>query len=532
MKILAALVAVFLAIWAFSRALMPIVMGVVHVLTVALLAAVAIGILALVVALFSGWVQRGRRGSPPPPGAGPPSPPRVRPALAVLQDKGLAGTAARAVPLAPSAPGPRRRNRSGDSAPPTGATGSAAASGTSTPAPSPPHPLSPWERHPVYQRNNHVPSAAEIAETGSIPVRPWLRAGRPVYPSPPPSPEVPVQDGAYLLRRSLPAAADEWSAVSDELAARLQGRTAARDIRRVVLIERCSGIQYGQDNDQYSVYRVALPSAALKSSRDLARHMLSESRPWSTDAFTHDGRASFAGQAGGGATFRGLTETAAGDTLVIVRNSRGVQIGDGNTQHNEFRIRVTNVTVTAERYSLSQAAVSRLCQNPSRAAAEALADRVAQAAREHLVLDLTAEVSREVGDPVIPRDASAIYGRTGAQGGAHNRTHMKIAVDVVRVDADNLAADLLAEARRAAGAQRAVERERAAEAQRAAERERAAEAQRAAQILRAAEEQRAARERRAAEIRRAAEAGQRDIKPVRGPDIGPSRGPAAGGFGF
>ena len=219
------------------------------------------------------------------------------------------------------------------------------------------------------------------------------------------------------------------------------------------------------------MYRVALPSAALKSSSDLARHMLSESRPWSTDAFTHDGRASFAGQAGGGATFRGLTETAAGDTLVIVRNSRGVQIGDGNTQHNEFRIRVTNVTVTAERYSLSQAAVSRLCQNPSRAAAEALADRVAEAAREHLVLDLTAQVNREVGDPVIPRDASGIHGRTGAQGGGHNRAHVKIAVDVVRVDADNLAADLLAEARRrAVEAQRAVERERAAEAQRAAER--------------------------------------------------------------
>src|SRR5271165_3815068 len=133
MKIFAALVALFLAIWAFSKALMPIVRGVVHVLTVALLAAVAIGILAVVAALLAGWVQRRRRGSPPTPGAGPPSPPRIRPVLAVPQDKGLAGTAARAVPLAPPAPGPRRRNRSGDSAPPTGATGSAAASGTSTP---------------------------------------------------------------------------------------------------------------------------------------------------------------------------------------------------------------------------------------------------------------------------------------------------------------------------------------------------------------------------------------------------------------
>ena len=220
MKILAALVAVFLAIWAFSKALMPIVMGVVHVLTVALLAAVAIGILALVAALFGGWVQRRRRGSPPPPGAGPPSPPRIRPALAVPQDNGLAGTAARAVPLAPPAPGPRRRNRSGDSAPPTGATGSAAASGTSTPQAASPYRASEVralidrtspqggapsrERHPVYQRNSHVPSAAEIAATGSIPVRPWPRADGPVHPSLPRSPEVPVRDGADVLWRSWP----------------------------------------------------------------------------------------------------------------------------------------------------------------------------------------------------------------------------------------------------------------------------------------------------------------------------------------
>ena len=118
-------------------------------------------------------------------------------------------------------------------------------------------------------------------------------------------------------------------------------------IKRVVLIDGCSGIQYGQGNVQYSVYRASLPSVALESSAEMARHLLSDGRQWSRDVFAHNAQASFAGLACTGRSFGAATEALAGDTLVIVRNSRGVQVGDGNTQHNDFQIRITNVAVKA-----------------------------------------------------------------------------------------------------------------------------------------------------------------------------------------
>ena len=180
---------------------------------------------------------------------------------------------------------------------------------------------------------------------------------------------------------------------------------AAGTIRRVVLIDGCSGVQYGRGNEQYSVYRVTLPPVALESTAALARHLLSDDRQWSRDVFDHNGQASFAGLAGAGSAFGGAAEAVAGDTLVIVRNSRGVQVGDGSTQHNEFQIRVANVAIRAVQVgpaAASRAAVDRLCQHPSQATAETVARQIADAAREHLVVDLTAQVTREVGSPVIP----------------------------------------------------------------------------------------------------------------------------------
>ena len=122
---------------------------------------------------------------------------------------------------------------------------------------------------------------------------------------------------------------------------------AAGTIERVVLIDGCSGVQYGRGNEQYSVYRVTLPPVALESADALARHLLSGDRQWSRDVFDHNGHASFAGLADGGSAFSGAAEAVAGDTLVIIRNSRGVQVGDGNTQHNEFQIRVAKVAIRA-----------------------------------------------------------------------------------------------------------------------------------------------------------------------------------------
>jgi len=222
-------------------------------------------------------------------------------------------------------------------------------------------------------------------------------------------------------------------------------------IRRVVLIDGCSGVQYGRDNEQYSVYRVTLPPVALESTEALARHLLSDDRQWSRDVFDHNGQASFAGLAGAGSAFGGVAEAVAGDTLVIVRNSRGVQVGDGNTQHNKFQIRVASVAIKAVQVSpaaASRAAVDRLCQHPSQATAGMVARQIADAAREHLVLDLTAQVTREVGNPVIPGQPAEISGRTGVQAGGSARAHVRVVVEVTTVNVDRLTAVLLRQARR------------------------------------------------------------------------------------
>jgi hypothetical protein len=234
--------------------------------------------------------------------------------------------------------------------------------------------------------------------------------------------------------------------------------TAASVIKRVVLIERCSGVQYGRDNEQYSVYRASLQSVDLESSKALAQHLLSGDRQWARDVFTHNGQASFAGLAGAGSSFSGATEAVAGDTLVIIRNSRGVQVGDGNTQHNNFRIRITNVAIKAVQVGQtegSRAAVDRLCEHPSQAAAEALARLIADAATDRLVLDLTAQVTREVGSPVISGQPAEIRGQTGVQAAGSAWAHVNVKVEVTHVNTDNLVRVLLAEARR--GRRAAVE---------------------------------------------------------------------------
>jgi hypothetical protein len=232
---------------------------------------------------------------------------------------------------------------------------------------------------------------------------------------------------------------------------RAAGRAAARATMNVVLIDGCSGVQYGQDNVQYSVYRASLPSVALVSSEALARHLLGEGSQWARDVFTHNGQASFAGLAGAGSSFSGVSEAAAGDTLVIIRNSRGVQVGDGNTQHNEFQIRIANVAIKViqvSQTSASQAAIDRLCRNPSHAAAEALAKLIAETAREHLVLDLTAQATQEVGSPVISGQPAEIRGRTGVQAAGSAQAHVDVKVEVTHVNVDRLADLLLAQAQR------------------------------------------------------------------------------------
>ena len=213
----------------------------------------------------------------------------------------------------------------------------------------------------------------------------------------------------------------------------------------MVLIERSSGVQVGRDSDQHSVYRVDLPSVSLRSSESLARQLLGEPSPWSGQVFAHDAQASFGQLAGGPDSFQSLAHAPRGDTLVIVRNSRGVQIGDHNTQQNDFRIRVVDVHVRAGQIGMTQArkdAIAQLQRNPAdQAAARSLADEVAKAARSDLVVDLTAQVSRDVGHPGAGRPA-VVSGQAGAQRGEGNRASVKVRVTVSKVDTSRLRADL------------------------------------------------------------------------------------------
>jgi hypothetical protein len=140
-----------------------------------------------------------------------------------------------------------------------------------------------------------------------------------------------------------------------------------------------------------------------------------------------------------------------GDTLVIVRNSRGVQIGDHNVQHNEFQVRVRAVTVQANRIGASSrrnALISRLrTHRGDWAAARELASDVASAAGRELTVDLTAQVAREVRPPQLGWPGR-VDGLTGRQVGDHGRARVRIKVTVSRFDVEALTRDLYHAAQR------------------------------------------------------------------------------------
>ena len=84
-----------------------------------------------------------------------------------------------------------------------------------------------------------------------------------------------------------------------------------------------------------SVYRVNLPSVDLTASPELAERLLGDGTPWARDLFSDDASLELGSLAGrGGSDSRGIVTSPDGDTLVLVRNSSGVQIGNGNVQRD------------------------------------------------------------------------------------------------------------------------------------------------------------------------------------------------------
>jgi len=207
------------------------------------------------------------------------------------------------------------------------------------------------------------------------------------------------------------------------------------------LIERSNGVQVGRDNEQFSVYQVTLPRASFESGEALAQTLLSPDAPWSRDAFSHDARPDLGGAAGHGtrSSAGGIIEGPRGDTLVIVRDSRGVQVGDRNVQRNEFQIKVRDVAVRADNIGMTperQECIARLRDNPrDRAAATRLAADLGQAARTELAADLTAHVTEITASPQIDLWSGQFRGLTGRQvGGPGNQARVQLNVSVAKFD--------------------------------------------------------------------------------------------------
>jgi hypothetical protein len=211
------------------------------------------------------------------------------------------------------------------------------------------------------------------------------------------------------------------------------------DVRRnapglVILVDGCSGIQVGKDNDQLSVYQLTVSAAALASAAELAELLLAPGTPWAQDIFGHDAELPpLASPRRPDPDSRGIVHGPGGNVLVIVRNSRGVQIGDHNIQRNEFQVRVAAVSVWADQVEENprrRAAINRLREDPDdQDAARELAADIAAAAGASLQADLMVLLVNENGDPYVrglPQELTGVTGRqVGEQG--HARVEVKAA---------------------------------------------------------------------------------------------------------
>jgi hypothetical protein len=229
---------------------------------------------------------------------------------------------------------------------------------------------------------------------------------------------------------------------------------------RVILIEWCDGGQVGRGNDQCNAYRVSMPDITLISGRELAERLFGSGTPWSQDVFSHDAQPHIggSGRVGFGASSSGTLAAPDGNTLVIVRNSRGIAIGDHGSQRNEFRIRVRAVKINATGLDVNSArrqAVERLRANPGdRDAARSLARDIADAAAAGLEVVMTAQVTRAVEGRQINGWPSRVDQMKAFQVGEHNRQRVIVDVNVSWPGTGRLEHVILDAARRAAVADR------------------------------------------------------------------------------
>jgi hypothetical protein len=190
---------------------------------------------------------------------------------------------------------------------------------------------------------------------------------------------------------------------------------ARTDAQRTVLIERCDGTQIGERNVQYNFHRVELTDPRVELSDRFVRELLDQldlmertdrqANRASGSAF-RDARGPRIDQASSGrprASGRQSFPDERGNTLIIIKDSRGTQTGRGATQVNNYSRRVTEYKIIADRLDPTPRqlrAMRRLRDNPrdSRAIRE-LAEEISERAERYMKVRVERELARDIGSP-------------------------------------------------------------------------------------------------------------------------------------
>lgn len=246
----------------------------------------------------------------------------------------------------------------------------------------------------------------------------------------PPCEEIPMPAPDHRMRSSAMDAAD------------------ASEPTRVILIDGCSGAQVGDHNEQYSTYWIDSAKLSVDSPKNLAERLFAEDLPVAADIFDladppdldRDVEASSGRQSGEVRTGK------RGETLVVVRNSSGIQVGNHNTQHNEFTFTMHDIRVRADQLEASSArsqAIEQLRRDPrNREAARRLAQDVARAADAQARQAITARVEtaeRQLTDSATNRSGIQVSGQS-------NRTRARCKIKIAESGTRGLEREILSQA--------------------------------------------------------------------------------------
>lgn len=231
--------------------------------------------------------------------------------------------------------------------------------------------------------------------------------------------------------------------------------------RRVVVIDRCDGAQVGRDNIQYSAYRIRIAAPKLELGRSLVRDLFERRSRWWREAFSHDARLPRTSQARSHGLRSSFHRMAQGDTLVIVRRSRGTQIGRGVAQANKFQLYAEDYTIRARQLapdSRSREAIERLHADPrDSVAARVLADRIIRDARQYMTVQMDRQLRGRVRRSQINSWSCHVRDTTGVQvGGPGNRQYVQREIVPPRIDRGRVQREVQQQARRYARTRRLI----------------------------------------------------------------------------